>query len=317
MAKLILNKVLRPMIFQFRIVGLWPSETNSIAYKTYGYFLFIAFSSVLTVTMLTEMVFAGLTASENFTDSMYMSLTEFALFIKIIRFKMRNRSIQRLLENVKNFHLETDDEVNLFNRKLYFIYIILIVNYTMTSVSFWSAFVKCIMSEEVILVFPAHYPIDWQNGGRMFWIVLAHQTTGMVITSNLNAGIDMYPDFLLHICTAQMEVLGKRLQALGYNHDKFKQRHQFNTADGQQKDTLQRLKDCIRLHQQILELSDFKISFPMFILSLFQFRFYCSLVDGVGRDFGISLFGQICVSAMVICALTIQMARVNTLFNRI
>lgn len=259
MFKLNLNHVTYPSIFGLRFVGLWPSEHNSVVYNVYGYVMFAVFSIILTLAMCMQMFAFGFVEKESLTDSMFMALTEIALIIKFVNFRARIHSMQHLMKQVKSFHIESDAERNQFNEKLTLMIIIWFIYLMGANTAVGSSHVKAYSSLENILIFPAYYGFDHSNGGINYWIIYAHQTIGMFLTSNSNVCIEMFQNLLMYMCSVEMDILGMRLRSLGYDSsiDDTNDERNVNAMirDNKQGKTLDRLKRCIRLHKQIHALS--------------------------------------------------------------
>lgn len=255
MAKLNLNVISWPIIFIIRVNGLWPSEGYSAAYNIYGYVLFAVFSVFLTLTMCVQMFAFKISGEESLTDSMYMALTEIALVLKIVNFRVRVRAIQRMMHQLKSFHLESEAEKHEFNKRLrllFYIYPLFIMGANFACLS---SHFRVFASSKYILPFPAFYGFDHGTGGIPYWLIYVHQTIGMTLTSNLNVNIDMMSNLLMFMCSVQMDILGMRLRSLGYdNADDGRASNQLLGDRGQLR-TLVRLKESIQLHQQIDALS--------------------------------------------------------------
>lgn len=247
-----LSRVINPIIFVFNIIGLWPKEQGKThLYKLYGIIMFILFSLLVTISMIIELFL--FTEMENLTDNMYMALTEFALLIKIINFYSRLDSMQHQLRIVQNFRLESVDEVKQFDRRLNFIFWILMLDFISTGLAVTNAMIKSLLSKsgEWLLLFPAWYPIDWRNDRKSFWMSFGHQYLALILTSNLNVAIEMYPNFLLFMISAEMEILGGRLNVLGYEK-RLNDDCVIVTNSAKQNEILKQLKSYIKIHQEIL-----------------------------------------------------------------
>lgn len=271
MFKLDLNKVLLPILFVLKISGLWPSAVPSKIYKLYGYIVIVIFSVVLTLPMCIQ-IFASVEKT-SLTDSMFMALTEIALMLKIANFYFRIQSMQNLLGKLKSFHIETDDEREQFDKKLNFIFSAWLIFMIGANMAGFSAQLKVFASPEYILPFPAYYYMDHTDGGAKYWIIYAHQTIGMTLTSNLNVCIEMFPNLLMYMCFVEMEILGMRLRSLGYNITDDESRDiRARDPETTQGKVLRRLKNCIQLHQEIDSLSirrKFKFIFGLIYFSRF------------------------------------------------
>lgn len=241
------SKITTSLLFVFGVVGLWrPKWISANVYKYYGIVIIFLFSFLLTLTMLINLIF--LTDKSQLTDAMYMSFTEFALFLKICNFYWRNRSIQNLLALVKDFSLENADELKIYNKNIKTVFRIKLLNFVFTNLANFMLHARVLLSDEHLLTFPAWFPFDWQNNYRTYWCLFAYQLIGMILTSNLNVSIEMYPNFMFSMVSTQMKILNERLQNIGYTYDqKVEKSHNQHRA-------LLALKGCIQTHQEILTL---------------------------------------------------------------
>lgn len=236
-AKLNTLKVTNILLFFFSIFGLWPTA-NKTFYKLFSAILLTVFSLAYTIFMIINLI--AFTDMSELTDSMYMSLTEIALLLKIANFIFHHSTMHYLLATIQKFELETKTEIVLAKNRIsgFFklvIYYYCCVNWTATYIDVSALFVN----EPIVLPYRGWYPIDWQYNRVSYWLVYMYQVIGMAITSNLNVTIELFPIFLLFTVSLEIEVLGLRLQNTQYS------RHKSVTSV-----TLIKL---IKLHQDILK----------------------------------------------------------------
>lgn len=238
------DQVFRPVILVFRLVGLWPRGKQTITYIVYGAMVFLIFSLFLTIIEFIQLF--KFTESGKLTATMFMALTDLAVLLKYVNFYWRWQAMQEMHKSARNFRLETEAEVKLFNKRMQFNYWIVMSLFISVNTAHTGTELKTIFSPNLLLPFPAWYPESWFDDGIKYWLMYAHNSIGHVIGSNLVSAIDGYPTSLLFIVSVQMEILGLRLKAIG--NDELLSRNRQNR---------ERIIKCIQIHQQILELSIF------------------------------------------------------------
>lgn len=248
------SRITTSLLIVFCIIGLWrPKWISNNIYKYYSIIMIFVFSFLLTLTMLINLIL--LKDKEQLTDSMYMTLTELALFLKICNFHGHNRSIQSLLISVQNFQLETPQEIEIYQNKARFYFQILLMDFMFTNLSHVMIQLRALLSSEYIQPFPAWYPFDSGFSIRRYWLIYVHQLIGMTLTSNLNVSIELYPNFMLYMVSVQMEILCNRLRNIGHRSRKIGcNKVNYANVDGieDQETALVALKKCVKTHQNIL-----------------------------------------------------------------
>lgn len=303
---LALKKITDRLILVFRLVGLWPSKEPSIFYWIYGAFVILTGSMLFTLTMLIQLV--GFTKMEDLTENSFMTLTELGLCVKIINFFVHFRSMQSHVTTINGFELRTDAERTLFIKRTKFVLLVYMMDFYMTNTSHVLNIIQLIAAKERQIEFPAWHPIDWENDTRSYWIVLIYQFYAMTITTNLQVAIQQYPSLMFAMVSIQMEILSMRLQNLGHNKIHGDRITNISNKEGLENITTS-LKDCIKTHHKILE---YVIFFSIiFVQTSFlndsQFERFAKKLQ---RDFSLPFFVQICLSAIVLCGLTNEVARV-------
>lgn len=211
----IINKSARISIFVLRIFGMFPNAKSSRAYIQYGYFVILVFSLIYTFLMVCEMFRLHDWSS---TEAFYMTVTEVALVVKILNFRIKVNAMTEMMDSVYNFELESDDEVALlrfYATKLLqgTIFYFVAVAYAQSSVE-----VAAALEEDTELPYPAWYPFfNWKNNRLHYWTLYAYQVLGMFITAYVNISLELFGAMLMSMNTFQMEILGMRLRKLGYS----------------------------------------------------------------------------------------------------
>lgn len=245
-----LNRVFKPIIFIFRVMGLWPAESGRIAYKVYGIVQLTIFSLLLTATMMIQLL--AFTDLDQMTKIMYMTLAQLALLIKVINFYVQLNTMQRILETTKGFQLHSYAEEKLFNERMRFIYKIAMTLILSCNVAHFSAEFKAIMTPEMLLPFPCWYPESWFNGGFKYFLAYSHQSLGAFFTSNLNGAMDAYSATYLYMIGAQMEILGMRLRCIGNDDNQYVAKRIDRVQ--RKREQMEHIRHCVQIHQQILKL---------------------------------------------------------------
>lgn len=248
-----LDRVFNPIVLIFRIMGLWPTGSNAIVYKMYGIVHLTIFSLLLTTTMMIQLL--AFTDFEQITKTMYMSLSQLALCLKVVNFYVRMQLMQKLLETTKRFQLNSMAEEILFNERMRFIAKIVMMLIVSVNVAHFSAEFKAIMTPELLLPFPCWYPASWFDDGIKYYLAYSHQSLGAFFTSNLNGAMEAYSAAFLFMIGAQMEILAIRLRSIGID-DKppvpSSVSHRRDKLQNRKWDHMQHIKKCIQVHQQIL-----------------------------------------------------------------
>lgn len=258
----ITKKVTDRMILIFRLTGLWPSKNSSAYYWMYGIVIISTASILFTLTMLIQLF--GFTKREDLTENSYMALTEFALSVKIINFFLRIRSMQSHVDTINDFELRTDAERSHFMKRVKFIFLLLIMDFTLVNTAHATVLISVVAASKKEIGFPAWHPIDWENSVRNYTLVLMYQLYAMGITTNVQVVIQQFPSLMFCMVSTQMEILSMRLRNLGHNNhlkNHYCNDHQ-RTEGGSFSDELQgnelteisiSLKDNIKTHHKILE----------------------------------------------------------------
>lgn len=281
-----LSSVTRVIIFSLRVFGLWQPARGSwtTLYAFYGIAFCTTFSGIYTLFMCINLFF--IPDLHELTDASYMTLTELALLVKIVNFYILNRNMQALYVTMKAFTLENDEEREFVALRVNFFFRITIFYYSLSNGAALLTEISSALSADWKLPYNGWYPyLDWRHKSKDYWIAFTYQCLGMTSTCNMNVTIDTFAIFFMYMISVQMEVLGKRLSAMGYANTR--------TGDSREKaENLKRFKDQVKLHQVMLEST--------------------KIFEG---HFAVAFFSQISVSGMVICSLTNELAHVSSHFT--
>lgn len=201
-------------LFYFRAFGLWPHKDSGRPYYYYGLIFHFVFSFAYSAFMVINLFL--LDDMNQLPDALYMSLTELALFIKTVNFFVRVQSMQRMLHEILSFPLRDDGERRLIRERMIFFLKVSIYYYSCANFAIYSSFYSAVVSDEVKLPFYGWYPLDWRNSRIDYWTCYVYQVIGMWITCNLNITIELFPMFLMFMASVKMEILGRRMQTIGW-----------------------------------------------------------------------------------------------------
>lgn len=257
--KLVLAKIRDRMVIVFRLCGMWPSEEWTIVYLMYSILLLSVFSMLFSLSMIIQLI--AFSERDELTENSYMTLTEFALSVKIINFCFRSRYMKSHMDTVMNFKLHSDEERQHFLKRLKFSLNFLMFDFALTNTAHLTLQMKALSSAERMLAFPAWHPINWSENDTNYWSIFAYQLMAMHITCNIQVVIQEYPNFMFYMVSTQMEVLSMRLRNIGYKKvvvDKGIEFERMNTTVNQLfpkeiVDISYTLKDCIKVHHETLE----------------------------------------------------------------
>lgn len=250
----------------FYILGIWPKQKASIYYWIYGIVMMLIFTVLLTMSMIIQLI--GFTELSNLTESMFLTLTEFALMTKVLNLYIHLRSIQQLLRSVEEFRLETVAEREYFNKRLKLIFVLLMIDFSITNLAHALAIMKVLLDSNRNLTFPLWCPFDWKNNSQNYWLVFTYELFAIGITSNTHVAIQWYTTFIFCMISTKTEILSMRLQNIGYSFD-----DETKSVDTEVKriEIKKSFKDCIALHHRILRYGVFSVLVRKKFCSTFLF----------------------------------------------
>lgn len=275
-----------------RFVGLWlpPKTQRSPYYTAYALTFLFVFSFWYTLCMVVNIFLLSNVA--DMTTVLFMSLNEVSLFIKVVYFFMQNRKIQQLMGKLNEFDVENADERKLISDRIAFFWKVNLFYYIIANWATSTTEVASLFADETMLPFPGWYPgLDWQHNRTHYWIVFIYQCTGMCITCNMSMSVDMYPCFFLYMISVELSILGRRIRALGHEHNEKRNDDDQDEHEGnqQRRPTMDATKYLIRIiqrHQDILQYAEtFESYFTMSFLSLIAISgtVICSMANELSR----------------------------------
>ncbi|KAG4073266.1 hypothetical protein HA402_008612 [Bradysia odoriphaga] len=208
-----LSKVL---VFYFFICGLWSTfEPNTIASALY-YILSFTMHFTLSFCYTGFMVVGLLFISDvnQITLSICVTFTCVAYVAKIFNFYWHNAGMKSCLKRVNSFVLENDNEAQYMQNRMKLLQNIALFYYILPNICGVTAYLKPKFATETELPFLGWYPLQWENDSMDYWITYAYQVIGIFIEINLNVTMELFPSYLMHMLSIQMEILGMRLEGM-------------------------------------------------------------------------------------------------------
>lgn len=266
------------------IFGLWkPFKKPNWLQNTYSLYsvVFLTIFSIMYAASMVVNIFL-LTDFSELSNRLFMSLTEAALAIKVINFFLNNHEWQLILSELDDFRTKcARDEQVLWSR---------IRIFSIAMNSFFINVQICVHASGIFplvtgtkdLLYSGWYPgFDWENNRRDYWLIYGYQYIGIFITGNLNVAIDAYYWFVIHILSAQYNIVGHRIESIQFDE----------TKDSIAKVRLD-LMQQMEAHQSLN-----------------------SKLRLIQRNIQWAYFAQILLSSVVICSITRELAEVNGTCN--
>lgn len=150
-----------------------------------------------------------------------MSLTEAACAIKIYNFFVNNRDWQNILSEIDGFYIKSAREEQILRKRAHIFQILANIYFYNTQVTLNTFTMLSLFGGATELMFSGWYPgFDWQNNRRDFWAVFIYQYIGVIITAGINVAIDSYYCFVMHILSAQANIVGHRMSSMEFDKTK-------------------------------------------------------------------------------------------------
>lgn len=229
------------MVAVFRLFGLWIPDSTSV-YKLYSYSLHGLFTFYYTSTLIVAIFFVQ--SAKEIINSVGMMLTLTALSVKVLNIYANNVHIRGCLRSIEEFPLHDDEELQCKKKRVRMFSIVAWTLYCTGNTAGMSTYLAAL--RERMLPFKAWYPVETH-----FWSMYTFQVGGMLMLSNLNMTMELFPSYLMYMVSIKMEILSTRLRKLGKGVS-----HLGGYADPEtveQHGMTMQLADCIKVHQMILE----------------------------------------------------------------
>lgn len=239
----------RLVVWVYYLFGQWPNDNPSLLYHIYSFILHFVFVFLYLICMLINLIF--ITDVNDTTHSLYVTLTELAFFLKVMNFFYFNRGMKECMSTVTDFDLKSAEEFQWIQKRMHYFNWLTYAYYIIPNICAITASMRPLFIEQRDIPFRGWYPLDWENNDSSYALVYAYQVIGIMIEVNLNVTLDVYPNYLMHMISIQMEILGKRLTLLGSLSDN-KVIRRIDPSDAYQMKGSTDLIDCVKTHQKIM-----------------------------------------------------------------
>lgn len=227
------------------LMGLWPTHpsTSTLSWCIYSLYT-VAFQSIFifAYVLFKCINFLYIDDLTVMTLAMFITLTELSLAVKIVNFYARHRTMQLCLRTVERIRFQNIEEEAIFDARMSFLQKIFVAFLVTANTTGVFSYLSPVFVVEPMLPYPGWYPLDWTNNRQHYWMVYAYQVLGMICQIQALVIIEVYFIFLMVVVSAQVEILGKRLERIGYD-------------DCNDDDQLaeQYLEQCVHEHCEVLK----------------------------------------------------------------
>ncbi|XP_063926028.1 odorant receptor Or1-like [Zophobas morio] len=240
------HKRLQPLLFFFRIVGLWPKKQELYSYNLYTLYTalsFILFDVCHNLFQVVQMFLIPMDL-EAVAGSLFIAVQAVAV-IKVFAFIRQMKMIKELMLKLNDdiFQPRTHEQRVRVSAALQFWWRIY-VGYQLTlacTVVLWSSFPLLDKSyKESRLPFVAWYPYDYTKS-PLYEITYFYQSFSLAFLNVCNSNLDMFAVCLMICIGAQCDILCDNLKGLGHLEE-----------EGGYNDFNSGFLDIIREHKEIL-----------------------------------------------------------------
>lgn len=153
---------------------------------------------------------------EKLTQLLYISLTEFALFVKYTNLVLKNKKIRKLVEitEMSQYKSRNLAEDEIANDNWMYITVVL---------SFYVAVFFCVVTSvgggiflNDLPFYHWYFSIDWKKSQLRFWIFFAYQGFGMTMHAFSNTACDCLLPYFLNFIRVQTGLVKHRIQNLKF-----------------------------------------------------------------------------------------------------
>lgn len=227
----------------WRLAGLWPLPSDGCVYRAYSHLIqitcFIVFNALILLSLGQATDMTGI------VDIFLPSTTTVIISIKAVFVIGKQTHIQRLFQLMheleSSIHQKSEKEI--LKRTKFATRILLI----WMSIACYSAislsFVVAVISPYRRLMWTAWFPFEWEHSDSSvpYWIAMSFQITCNAYIGILYSTCDVCGPTLYSILSAFLDVLGERLERIGWND--------FETEETAE----QELYDAVRYHNLCLQ----------------------------------------------------------------
>lgn len=250
-------------------MGCWRNEPYTWRYLVWSVIYLFIFSACSTFSMIIFLL--RLDNYRELTYGLYMMLTQFCGFIKIMFFHWHNSKMRQFVERIKAFMVNSDFEEKLVANRMRFFDKFAAFYYIMAISAIHATELMTIFSQKIQLPFSGWYPMfDWQNNVRHYWMAVGYQYLCILSVNLLLITVEIYFAFLIFIVSIQLEIIGHRLRAIGFTVKEMNSHEDIGHALQRKQKEMKRLIECINLH---IETVEFKENIECYFnIPLFFFR---------------------------------------------
>lgn len=210
-------------ILIFKILGLWPSENDSIGYKMWTYIYCILFCFGCPASHLICVFYVE--SMNAIVDNLVLTSSIIIASMKAINVLLQKRKFVQLSATLKQMDYEISDpisqeKIKKITKQSHMIFFVFLSIY-------WSAWTNVVMQvlsaspEERIWLSTYLIPNEFLNQPNIYLGVLIYQAVANFTLCTLDVPLDTYGAILLHTLAGHVDALGHRLQKLG--NDKINQ----------------------------------------------------------------------------------------------
>lgn len=235
-------RIAKIMVTILSIFGLWLPDSTFI-YRLYSAQLHCIFTFSYTSALAIALFFAQ--SANDMLNSLGMIMTLVALNAKVLNIYRHHRMIRRCLIFIEEFKLLDKEEEQRKTDRVRMFTIVAAILYFTGNTAGMSVYLAAHRAR--VLPFVAWYPFQLS-----FWWLYSYQVVGMLMLSNVNMTMELFPSYLMYMVSIKMDILGERLRKLGSGVTKQMRYIKERETTDQIKES-DKLSQCIKAHQSIIE----------------------------------------------------------------
>lgn len=232
----------------WRLAGLWPLPSDGPAYRTYSHLIQITCFFVFNLLILLSLGQAA--DMTTIVDIFLPSTTTVIISIKAVFIVRKQQHISRIFELMAALEesVQRKNEIAILKRTKLATRILLV----WMSIACYSAislsFVVAVISPYRRLMWTAWFPFDWEHTDSSFpyWAAMTFQITCNAYIGILYSTCDVCGPTLYSILSAFLDVLGERLERIGWSNAD-------DDAGAEDTNAEKELYDCVRYHNLCLQ----------------------------------------------------------------
>lgn len=194
------------------LIGIWPSESPSLAYKLYRVTVLLIF--FIFYTAFKCLYLMDLKSVREATFFLLVCLEELSLTVKVLGLLYQHDIAWLNQEFVEQFVATEPSEKQICVQNMRLFLRMAITYCVMTNITALLSFLVPLGATQPELPYLAWYPVDWQHDRHIYWLVYMYQVVGMLIQCNTLVCIEMYFVYLMTVVSTYLEVLAYRLERI-------------------------------------------------------------------------------------------------------